>query len=123
MVLADVKVGDLVAVSRNSWTGNVIQQEKVTAVTKTQFTTDSGSRYLKADGRLFGNGGSFYSCFAQPWTEKSLEECKKAEKIQHRHALVTYLTVNASRNFFKKMSDEDLEALKVIFEKYGEVNK
>lgn len=80
MILADVKAGDLVAVSRNSWTGNVIRQEKVTAVTKTQFTTDSGSKYLKADGCLFGSGDSFYSCFAQPWTEKSLEEYKKAEK-------------------------------------------
>lgn len=78
--LAGVKVGDLVAVSRNSWTGNVIRQEKVTAVTKTQFTTDSGSRYLKADGSLFGSRDSFYSCFAQPWTEKSLEEYKKSRE-------------------------------------------
>lgn len=108
--LEDVKVGDLVIISRSGYyVGSTV--EKVTRVSKTQLTTKTG-RYMKQTGRMVGGHG-FHIPFAQAGTEERLAQTRLAQE---------------RRELSRKLSDviwRDLpvEVLRGVSEKLEELTK
>lgn len=77
---SNIKVGDIVAVYIDQ---QPMRRKAVTRLTDTQFTTDDGCKFRRADGRKVG-GSRFYKGHAERWNGRH-DEILRQQHLEREH--------------------------------------
>ena len=109
--IENLKIGDVVFVSRNS--GYLPEKDRVARITPTQIVLNHESKFRKDSGHSVGT---------TTWNHRMLLEPTPERIAEHKREQVSHKVLNLIRNFAitSKVSDDSLNQIAALFESLEE---